>query len=61
MIADTKFEFGLDESATPPAVVLIDEVLTPDSSRFWNAASHKIGRGQESYDKQYLRGTFTFS
>ncbi|KAL2057888.1 hypothetical protein ABVK25_001505 [Lepraria finkii] len=55
MIADTKFEFGLDESATPPAVVLIDEVLTPDSSRFWNAASHKIGRGQESYDKQYLR------
>ena len=56
IIADTKFEFGLDESTTPAAVVLIDEVLTPDSSRFWNAAKYEVGRGQDSYDKQYLRG-----
>ena len=56
IIADTKFEFGLDESTTPAAVVLIDEVLTPDSSRFWSADRYEIGRGQESYDKQYLRG-----
>ena len=56
IIADTKFEFGLDESASPAAVVLIDEVLTPDSSRFWNVGTYQIGRGQESYDKQYLRG-----
>lgn len=55
IIADTKFEFGLDESTTPAAVVLIDEVLTPDSSRFWNAEKYEVGRGQESYDKQYLR------
>ncbi|MCJ1276082.1 Bifunctional purine biosynthetic protein ade1 [Puttea exsequens] len=55
IIADTKFEFGLDESATPPNVVLIDEVLTPDSSRFWNAATYEVGRIQDSYDKQYLR------
>lgn len=56
IVADTKFEFGLDESTTPAAVVLIDEVLTPDSSRFWSADKHKVGRGQDSYDKQYLRG-----
>ena len=56
IIADTKFEFGVDESTTPPTVVLIDEVLTPDSSRFWSAAKYEVGRGQESYDKQYLRG-----
>ncbi|CAF9924150.1 Bifunctional purine biosynthetic protein ade1 [Imshaugia aleurites] len=55
IIADTKFEFGLDESTTPAAVVLIDEVLTPDSSRFWSAEKYEVGRGQESYDKQYLR------
>ena len=42
-------------------MVLIDEVLTPDSSRFWNAGNYEIGRGQESYDKQYLRGMFDFS
>lgn len=58
IIADTKFEFGLDESATPPTVVLIDEVLTPDSSRFWSAGTWEVGRGQDSYDKQYLRGMF---
>jgi phosphoribosylaminoimidazole-succinocarboxamide synthase len=55
IIADTKFEFGLDESTSPPSVVLIDEVLTPDSSRFWDAAKYEVGRPQESLDKQYLR------
>lgn len=58
IIADTKFEFGLDESSTPPAVVLVDEVLTPDSSRFWVAEHYKVGQSQDSYDKQYLRGMF---
>ncbi|KAI9737252.1 MAG: Bifunctional purine biosynthetic protein ade1 [Claussenomyces sp. TS43310] len=57
IIADTKFEFGLDEKTDQ--VVLIDEVLTPDSSRFWPAASYQIGRGQESFDKQYLRDWLT--
>lgn len=56
IIADTKFEFGLDDSTTPAAVFLVDEVLTPDSSRFWSAEKYEIGRGQKSYDKQYLRG-----
>lgn len=56
IIADTKLEFGLDESSTPPTVVLIDEVLTPDSSRFWRADRYVVGRSQDSYDKQYLRG-----
>ena len=56
IIADTKFEFGLDEFTTPPSVVLIDEVLTPDSSRFWSAETYAVGRSQESFDKQYLRG-----
>lgn len=56
IIADTKFEFGLDESTTPATVTLCDEVLTPDSSRFWSAEKYAVGRGQESYDKQYLRG-----
>ncbi|MCJ1460996.1 Bifunctional purine biosynthetic protein ade1 [Mycoblastus sanguinarius] len=55
IIADTKFEFGLDEFTTPPSVVLIDEVLTPDSSRFWSAETYAVGRSQESFDKQYLR------
>lgn len=56
IIADTKFEFGLDANDN---VVLVDEVLTPDSSRFWNAASCSVGRGQVSYDKQYLRDWLT--
>ena len=55
IIADTKFEFGLDESTNPPSVVLIDEVLTPDSSRFWDSKSYEPGRPQGSLDKQYLR------
>lgn len=52
IIADTKFEFGLDENGN---LVLGDEVLTPDSSRFWPADDYEVGRGQKSFDKQYLR------
>jgi phosphoribosylaminoimidazole-succinocarboxamide synthase len=51
IIADTKFEFG----RTAGGVVLADEVLTPDSSRFWPADAYAAGRGQESFDKQYVR------
>lgn len=57
IIADTKFEFGLDEETDE--VVLVDEVLTPDSSRFWPKDKYEIGRDQESYDKQYLRNWLT--
>ncbi|CEL07772.1 Putative Phosphoribosyl-aminoimidazole-succinocarboxamide synthase [Aspergillus calidoustus] len=53
IIADTKFEFGVDEETDE--VVLADEVLTPDSSRFWPKDSYEIGRGQQSFDKQFLR------
>ena len=52
IIADTKFEFGLDENGE---VVLADEVLTPDSSRFWRLDKYKEGQGQESFDKQFVR------
>lgn len=52
IIADTKFEFGLDENGD---LVLADEVLTPDSSRFWNAAEYKVGTSPASYDKQFIR------
>ena len=52
VIADTKFEFGLDEHGT---LTLMDEVLTPDSSRFWPLASYREGVNPPSYDKQYLR------
>jgi Phosphoribosylaminoimidazolesuccinocarboxamide (SAICAR) synthase len=51
IIADTKFEFGLFDSE----VLLIDEVLTPDSSRFWPAAQYEPGKGQPSFDKQFVR------
>ena len=51
IIADTKFEFGLADGK----VILIDEVLTPDSSRFWPADDHEPGRAQASWDKQYVR------
>lgn len=51
IIADTKFEFG----NTPLGIVLADEVLTPDSSRFWPADKYKSGQAQESFDKQYVR------
>jgi len=52
IIADTKFEFGLDPAGR---VVLMDEVLTPDSSRYWPAESYAVGSNPPSYDKQYLR------
>jgi phosphoribosylaminoimidazole-succinocarboxamide synthase len=56
IIADTKFEFGLVGSGRPDTdIVLIDEVLTPDSSRFWPAAQYEPGHGQPSYDKQFVR------
>ena len=52
IIADTKFEFGLDQNGE---LLLVDEVLTPDSSRFWPAASYEPGRSQPSFDKQFVR------
>jgi phosphoribosylaminoimidazole-succinocarboxamide synthase len=52
IIADTKFEFGLDEKNT---LVLIDEVLTADSSRFWPASEYKVGISPPSFDKQFVR------
>jgi phosphoribosylaminoimidazole-succinocarboxamide synthase len=52
IIADTKFEFGVDASGT---LTLIDEVLTPDSSRFWPANTWKVGTSPPSFDKQYVR------
>ena len=66
IIADTKFEFGLApaspsrrsakvEGAEADEIVLIDEVLTPDSSRFWPAAQYEPGHGQPSFDKQFVR------
>ncbi|OIV38677.1 phosphoribosylaminoimidazolesuccinocarboxamide synthase [Mangrovactinospora gilvigrisea] len=62
ILADTKFEFGFaadapeeELSAEGPTLVLADEVLTPDSSRFWPAEEWKPGRAQASFDKQYLR------
>ncbi|KAL8852359.1 MAG: hypothetical protein Q9221_002743 [Calogaya cf. arnoldii] len=57
IIADTKFEFGLDKETDE--VVLIDEVLTPDSSRFWPADRYKIGESPPSFDKQHLRNWLT--
>ena len=55
LIADTKVEFGVADGG----LVLADEVLTPDSSRFWRAAEHEVGRPQTSYDKQYVRDWLT--
>ena len=52
IIADTKFEFGLDEQGD---LILMDEILTPDSSRFWDADLYKIGMSPQSFDKQFLR------
>jgi phosphoribosylaminoimidazole-succinocarboxamide synthase len=51
LLADTKFEFGL----TPDGVIWIDEALTPDSSRFWDASQYAPGKSQPSYDKQFVR------
>ena len=58
ILADTKFEFGLVSSSGTPSVrslILIDEVLTPDSSRYWSISDYAPGRPQPSFDKQYLR------
>ncbi len=52
IIADTKFEFGFDEDG---GIVWMDEALTPDSSRFWPAATYRPGQGQPSFDKQFVR------
>jgi phosphoribosylaminoimidazole-succinocarboxamide synthase len=52
IIADTKFEFGLDESGE---LKVMDEVLTPDSSRFWPADTYRVGESPPSFDKQYVR------
>jgi len=52
IIADTKFEFGLDKNNQ---LILMDEVLTPDSSRFWSKADYKIGTSPKSFDKQIIR------
>ncbi|CAL8574562.1 Bifunctional purine biosynthetic protein ade1 [Xanthoria parietina] len=57
IIADTKFEFGLDKETDE--VVLVDEVLTPDNSRFWPADRYKIGESPPSFDKQLLRDWLT--
>lgn len=51
ILADTKFEFG----ETPDGIILIDEVLTPDSSRYWDASLYNPGQSQPSYDKQFVR------
>jgi phosphoribosylaminoimidazole-succinocarboxamide synthase len=51
IIADTKFEFGVKEGE----IILVDEALTPDSSRFWPKESYQPGRGQQSFDKQFVR------
>src|SRR4051794_10866664 len=58
ILADTKFEFGLDEAGV---LTLGDEVCTPDSSRFWPLDSYGVGRGQPSFDKQYVRDWATGS
>lgn len=55
ILADTKFEFGWDDSGDEPVLTLADEVLTPDSSRFWPADTWQPGRAQPSFDKQYVR------
>ena len=55
LIADTKFEFGIVDNE----IVIVDEVLTPDSSRFWPADKYEIGRDQESFDKQIVRNYLT--
>ena len=52
LIADTKFEFGLDRN---DRIVLMDEILTPDSSRFWPADEYRVGSSPHSFDKQYVR------
>jgi phosphoribosylaminoimidazole-succinocarboxamide synthase len=58
ILADTKFEFGLDADGN---LVIGDEVLTPDSSRYWPADTYEVGKGQPSFDKQYVRDWATES
>ena len=58
ILADTKFEFGLDEKGS---LTLADEVLTPDSSRYWPADGYELGKPQPSFDKQYVRDWATAS
>jgi phosphoribosylaminoimidazole-succinocarboxamide synthase len=55
ILADTKFEFGLDLNDPAHSLVVGDEVLTPDSSRYWPADGFEVGRSQPSFDKQYVR------
>ncbi|QEC47001.1 phosphoribosylaminoimidazolesuccinocarboxamide synthase [Baekduia soli] len=55
ILADTKFEFGIDEADPARPLVLGDEVLTPDSSRYWPVEGYEPGHGQPSFDKQYVR------
>src|SRR5205823_1296556 len=57
IVADTKFEFGLVDGSGPPEerVILIDEALTPDSSRFWPSDGYTAGAAQPSFDKQFVR------
>jgi phosphoribosylaminoimidazole-succinocarboxamide synthase len=60
LLADTKFEFGFvrgegGDGSHPDTLTLVDEALTPDSSRFWDAAAYEPGRAQASYDKQFVR------
>lgn len=63
ILADTKFEFGLlpstDASSPEGTLILIDEVLTPDSSRYWSRDAYKAGGPQESFDKQFVRDWLT--
>jgi len=62
ILADTKFEFGLHDSGSgEPELVVGDEVLTPDSSRYWPADGYEVGHGQPSFDKQYVRDWATAS
>jgi phosphoribosylaminoimidazole-succinocarboxamide synthase len=56
ILADTKFEFGLIDDD----LILIDEALTPDSSRYWDSATYQIGTSPDSYDKQFVRDWLTF-
>lgn len=58
IIADTKMEFGINDNNE---LILIDELLTPDSSRFWDVNTHKVGQSQDSYDKQPVRDWLTAS
>jgi phosphoribosylaminoimidazole-succinocarboxamide synthase len=55
ILADTKFEFGIDPANPDLGPILADEVLTPDSSRYWPAEGYAVGRPQPSFDKQYVR------